>query len=148
MVLVWLRLCISGQEVICNGSFDTQYQNGFNHCTHGRIVSGSTVCMCKTLDLNSTYPSCKLNTRNGSGCQRSHYANLQYSSGFDITGCKKSGVTNTGCQHSQIVNYGCAANGRFHTDPTCNEGNYFSQVHPTGHQSNMTDAQSKRIIFK
>ena len=145
MVLVWLRLCISGQEVICNGSFDNQYQNGYNHCTHGRIVSGSKVCMCETIGLKT---SCKFNTRNGTGCQRSHYANLQYSSGFDITGCKKSGVTNTGCQHSQMVNYGCAANGRYYTDPACDEGNYFSQVHPAGHQSNLTDAKSKRVISK
>ena len=148
MVLVWLRLCISGQEVICNGSFDTQFQNGFNHCTHGRIVSRSTVCMCETLGLNATYPSYKFNARNGTGCQRLHYANLQYSSGFDITGCKKSGVANTGCQHSHIVNYRCAANGRCHSDPISNEWKLFFSSTSTGHQSTMTDAQSKPIIFK
>ena len=147
MVLVWLRLCISGEETVYNKSLCTQHQNGYNRCLHNnaRQITGNTHCAkCGVEIVNARYQNGHgTGTKSGNGYNRSPYANLQYSSGFDITGCKKSGVTNSGCHHSQIVRYGCDSSDNCSCGIVCNGRNVQSPEDPTGHQSNLTDAQSK-----
>ena len=145
---MWLRLCISGEEAVCNKDLSTQHQNGHNQCLYNnvRLTSGNTECAkCGGENFKTGYQNGHgVSAKSCNGYNRSHYANLQYSSGFDITGCKKSGITNTECHHSQIAKYGCIGNG-CHCGLMYNEGNFRTRQYPTGHQSNLTDTQSKHF---
>lgn len=136
MVLVWLRLCISGRETTYSEA-DWRENNAIQ-CTCGKTNGLNQ----NTKDGQNGNPHLSTGADGGAG----HYANLLYSSGFDITGCKKSGMVLQGLSASPNVPQDSIRNISYHLYPApC--GPKMGLVN--GCPTNLTDSQSKfhRVSF-